>query len=115
MIRALQAQMEELRQKSIANQLRNERLEGHEWEEQSHAPPFVPINPTPQPPPTLQTNQTHQSTRIHTAPDDEEDLRGHPLSDEIIEAPLPSKWKCLTIKLYDGSTNLDEHLNVFKT
>jgi len=30
MIRALQAQMEELRQKSIANQLRNERLEGHE-------------------------------------------------------------------------------------
>jgi len=35
--------------------------------------------------------------------------------DEIMEAQLPSKWKGLDIKLYDGSTNSGEHLNVYKT
>jgi len=32
-----------------------------------------------------------------------------------MEAQLPSKWKWLTIRLYDGSTDPNEHLNVFKT
>jgi len=132
--------MEELRQKSVANQLCNEenqrrhveemsllreqnkflqqRLEGHEREGQSHAPPTNPTNPTnptPQLPPTFQTNQTHQSSRIHIAPDDEEDVWGHPFTDEIIATPLPSKWKGLTVKLYDGFNDPDENLNVLKT
>jgi len=73
MIQTLQTQMEELRQKGIANQLRNEedrrryeeemnkylpqRLDGHEREEQSKAPPTAPqTHPAPQ---THQTHQTH--------------------------------------------------------
>jgi len=42
------------------------------------------------------------------------DPRRHPFTDGIIDTLLSPKWKGLTIKLYDGSTNLDEHLNVFK-
>jgi len=38
-----------------------------------------------------------------------------PFMDEIIDTPLPPMWTGLTIKLYDGSTDPDEHLNVFKT
>ena len=48
-------------------------------------------------------------------PDDDEDPRGHPFTNEIVEAQLPSKWKGMTIRLYDGSTDPNEHLNVFKT
>jgi len=80
-----------------------QRLDGHEWEEQSRAPPLTP-----------QIHQTHQSFRNTPLPNDEEDPRGHPFIDEIIDTPLPPKWKGLTIKLYDGSTDPDEHLNVFK-
>jgi len=32
-----------------------------------------------------------------------------------MEARLPPKWKGLNIKLYDGFTDLDEHMNVYKT
>ena len=32
-----------------------------------------------------------------------------------MDTQLSSKWKSLNIKLYDGSTNLDEHMNVYKT
>ena len=69
----------------------------------------------PTKPLTLQTHQTHQSSRNNHIPNDEEDLRGHPFTYEIIDTPLPSKWKRLTIKLYDGSTDPDKHLNVVKT
>ena len=77
MIQALQAQMEELWQKGIVDQLRNkedqrrhekemsllkeqnkylqQRLDGHEWEEQSWAPPVLQTHPTPQ---THQTPHT---------------------------------------------------------
>ena len=44
----------------------------------------------------------------------DKEIRGHPFIDEIINAPLPDKWRGLAIKLYDGSTDPDEHLNVFK-
>ena len=106
-------------------------LDGHEREEQSQAVSTAPqthqihpafqthqTHPTPQTHQTahtLQTHQTHQSSRNNPIPNDEEDQRGHPFTNEIIETPLPLKWKGLSIKLYDGSTNPDEHLNVFKT
>ena len=98
-----------------------QQLDGHEGEEQSRAPPTHPTHQTHPPVPThpthhtLQIRQTHQSSRNNPIPDDEEDPRGHPLTDEIIDRPLPAKWKGLTIKLYNGSTDLDEYLNVFKT
>jgi len=31
-----------------------------------------------------------------------------------MEAQFPSKWKRLNIKLYDGSTVSDEHVNIYK-
>jgi len=42
-------------------------------------------------------------------------MKEHPFTDEIMEAQLLSKWKELSIKLYDVSTDLDEHLNIYKT
>jgi len=86
MIQALQAQMEELRKKGIADQLRNEddrrqhedemsllkeqnknlqqRLDGREREEQFRAPPQTNL-----------THQTHQSSRNTPPQNDEEDPR----------------------------------------
>ena len=66
---------------------------------------------------TTQT-QTHQASRWTEQPysaDDDEDPKGHPFTDEIMEAQLPSKWKGLSIKFYDGSTDPDERLNLYKT
>jgi len=53
--------------------------------------------------------------KVPNTPLRREDPRGHPFMDEIIETQLPSKWKGLTIKLYDSSTDPDEHVNIFKT
>ena len=110
--------MEEIRQKGIEDQLQNEedwcrneevvlllkeqnkelkqQLDGCEREEHSRT-------------------QTHQSSKHTLLLDDDEDLRGYPFTDEIIKTQLLSKWKGLTIKLYDDSNDQDEHLNVFKT
>jgi len=46
---------------------------------------------------------------------DDEDSKGHPFADETMEEKLPSKWKGLNIKLYDGSIDPNEHLNIYKT
>jgi len=135
MIQVLQAQMEELRQKGIADQLWNEedqrqheeemsllkeqnknleqRLDGREREEQSRAPP--PTHQTHQTHQINPTHQTHQSSRNTPPPNDEGNLRGHSFTDKIIDTPLPPKWKGLIIKLYDGSTDPNKDLNVFKT
>ena len=63
----------------------------------------------------MQTHQSSRRTERSHLVDDEEDLKGHPFTKEIMEEQLPSKWKGLTIRLYDGSTESDEHLNVSKT
>ena len=44
-----------------------------------------------------------------------ENSKEHPFTDEIMESQLPSKWKSLTTRLYDDSTNPNEYLNIFKT
>ena len=98
------------------NKYLQQRLDGYEREEQSRAPP--PTHQThlvPQTHQTHKTHQTHQSFRNIPLPDEEENPRGHPFTDEIIDTSLHSKWKRLTIKLYHGSTDLDEQVNVFKT
>lgn len=74
-----------------------------------------PTPQTHQTPHTLQTHQTHQSSKNDVVPNDEKDQKGHPFTDEIIVALLPNKWRGLTIKLYDSSTDPEEHLNIFKT
>jgi len=70
------------------------------------------VPPTPQTPQTL---QTHQSSKNDVVLNDKEDQKGHPFTYEIIVVPLLDKWRGLTIKLYDGSIDLDEHLNILKT
>jgi len=101
--------VEEMSLLNEQNKYLQQRLDGHEREEQFRAPPTAPqTHPAPK------THQTHQSSRNIPLPDDEEDPREHPFKDDIMHTPLPPKWKGLTIKLYDGSTNT-KHLNVFKT
>lgn len=41
------------------------------------------------------------------------DERRHPFVDDIINVELPSKWRGLTIDRYDGSTDPDEHIDVY--
>ena len=67
------------------------------------------------------TVQTHtqqacwqQTKRTHIV-DDDDDPKGHPFIDEIMEAQLPYKWKGLNIKLSYGSTDPNKHMNVYKT
>jgi len=146
MIQALQAQMEELRQEGIADQLRHEedrrkqeeevthlkeqnkrllqRLVESEREEYFHTP--IPTTQTHQSrtvPLTLQTHETHYASFTHPtnrsfrhmATYNEENPKGHPFTDDIIVAPLPDKWRCFIMNLYDGSTNPNEHFNIFRT
>jgi len=63
---------------------------------------------------TFLTHQTHQSSK-NVVPDNEENPKGYPFTDDIIVVPLPDKWRGLTMNLYDGSTDPDEHLNIFRT
>jgi len=38
----------------------------------------------------------------------------NPFSQEIIEAPHPKKFKMLSVEPFDGATNPDDHLDVYK-
>jgi len=151
MLQALQVQMQELLQKGVTNQLRQEEEKKRQEEErQRHVEEMDQLKeqntrlmerleqseleghsraPTPPPhqsgtktivqtvaqtvPHTSFVQQTHQSVR-HGLPNRVINPRGHPFTDDIIAAPLPSKWRGLTMNLYDGSTDPDEHLNIFK-
>ena len=39
----------------------------------------------------------------------------HPFTNNIIEVPLPEKWKGFNRDRYDGSTDLDEHMDAYTT
>jgi len=39
----------------------------------------------------------------------------HPFVDGILSAELPARWKGLGIDRYDGSTDPDEHIDVYET
>jgi len=65
---------------------------------------------------TIVQTHTQQASKQHTKQTQIiKNSKGHPFTDEIVEAQLPPKWKGLNIKLYHSSTNLDEHMNVYKT
>ncbi|XP_068473732.1 uncharacterized protein [Phaseolus vulgaris] len=136
MIQILQAQMEELRQKGMEDHRQHEedrrlqeedrrrqeeeiallreqnarlqqQVDNPEREGQSHmADRTASRIPTPA--------NTNPASRAETV-ERKSRKRGHPFTDEIITTPLPDKWRGLVIKLYDGSTDPDEHLNVYKT
>jgi len=65
-------------------------------------------------PHTSLVQQTHQSVK-QVITNRVANPRGHPFTDGIIATPLTNKWRGLTMNLYDGSTDPDEHLNIFKT
>ena len=87
------------------------------------------LAPTPQThqsgskPPTPQTQLVHHTSLTHHTHQSVKyaslgrvaNPRGHPFTDDIIATPLPDKWRGLTMNLYDGSTDPDEHLNIFRT
>jgi len=129
MIQTLQTQMEELRQKGIEDRRQHEEDRRRQEEEiallreQNAQLQRQVDNPE-------QEGQSHMAdrtaTRVPTSADTnpisrteivERKLskRGHPFTGEIITTPLPGKWRGLAIKLYDSSTDPDEHLNVYKT
>ena len=39
----------------------------------------------------------------------------HPFVNNIMEADIPLGWKPLNLERYDGTTNLDKHLDTFLT
>ncbi|XP_068475257.1 uncharacterized protein [Phaseolus vulgaris] len=151
-LQTLQIQMQELLQKGVIDQLRqDEKKKRQEEERQRHAEEMAQLKeqnkrlmerleqsereghsraPSPPPlqsgtktiaqtiaqtmPPTSLVQHTHQSVKQVT-PNRVANPRGHPFTDDIIATPLPDKWRGLTINLYDGSTDPDEHLNIFRT
>ena len=147
-LQTLQAQMQELLQKGVTDQLRqDEEKKRQEEERQRHAEEIAQFKeqnkrlmerleqseheghscaPTPPPhqsgtktiaqtiPPTSLVQHTHQSVKQVT-PNRVANPRGHPFTNDIIATPLPNKWRGLTMNLYDGSTDPDEHLNIFRT
>ena len=129
MIQTLQTQMEELRRKGMEDRRQHEedkrrqeeeiallreqnarlqrQVDNPEQEGQSHmADRTASRIPTPA--------DTNPASRAETV-ERKSNKRGYPFTDEIITTPLPDKWRGLAIKLYDGSTDPDEHLNVYKT
>jgi len=151
-LQTLQVQMQELLQKGVTDQLRqDEEKKKQEEERQRHAEEIAQLKeqnkrlmerleqseheghsraPTPPPhqsgtktiaqtvaqtiPPTSLVQHTHQSVKQVT-PNRVANPRGHPFTNDIIATPLPNKWRGLTMNLYDGSTDPDEHLNIFRT
>lgn len=58
---------------------------------------------------------TDQQYHDGTTPRTYSDMKGewHPFVDRIMEVDLPLGWKPLNLEHYDGTTNLDKHLDVF--
>ena len=135
-LQTLQIQMQELLQKGVIDQLRqDEERKRREEERRQHAEEIAQLKEqnkrlldrleqsereahsrAPSPPPFQSRTKTiaHQSVKLVT-PNKVTNPRGHPFADDIIATPLPDKWRGLTINLYDGSTDPDEHLNIFRT
>jgi len=56
----------------------------------------------------VQTTTNQIGARPRTA-------RRHPFMDGIMEVELPARWKGLTMSQYDGTTDPEEHMEVFTT
>jgi len=39
----------------------------------------------------------------------------HPFTETIMEVSLPLTWKSIALDKYEGSTNLDEHIDAYVT
>jgi len=56
----------------------------------------------------VQTTTNQTGTRPRAA-------RRHPFVDGIMEVELPARWKGLTMSQYDGTTDPEEHMDIFTT
>jgi len=56
----------------------------------------------------IQTTTNQTEVRPRTA-------KRHPFVDGIMEVELPASWKGLTMSQYDGTTDPEEHVDVFTT
>lgn len=65
--------------------------------------------------PTDQVTRTPVTSLIGNKADNTTHSLRHPFSRRIMEATLLDHWKSLPIEKYDGSTDPEEHLNVFLT
>ncbi|XP_020229965.1 uncharacterized protein LOC109810808 [Cajanus cajan] len=93
----------------------------HEEEGRSVSqPPTAPRAPTPRP----ATHRSHSPTNrsAHEVsnvpaqdPGHRTSIRRHPFVDGIMETPLPFGWKSLNIDRYDGTTDPDEHVDLYIT
>nr|KYP44992.1 hypothetical protein KK1_033453 [Cajanus cajan] len=46
---------------------------------------------------------------------DQATFRCHPFVDDIMETPLSHRWKPLHLDRYDGTTDPDEHIDLYTT
>jgi len=60
---------------------------------------------------------TYQSSKLHTECTIiiEDDPKGHPFTNEIMEVQFPPNWEELSIDRYNITTYTDEHIDVYKT
>ena len=58
--------------------------------------------------------ESHPNKMMNTTNTSATDRR-HPFTDFVMEAPLPDKWKGFNRDRYDGTTDPDEHMDVYTT
>jgi len=58
--------------------------------------------------------ESHPNKTVNTTGSTDPDRR-HPFTDFVMDTPLPDKWKGFNRDRYDGTTDLDEHMNAYAT
>lgn len=59
--------------------------------------------------------ETPIHSRLRTLTLNNDAVRLHPFVNGFMDIPLPITWKSLNIEIYDGTSDLDEHLHAFTT
>ncbi|XP_020232485.1 uncharacterized protein LOC109812832 [Cajanus cajan] len=119
-MRALREEMAAIRRQREADARELAKLRRQNAELRSLNQTFVPSTPTLQEEsayhaPTDQVTRTPVTSLIGNKADTNVHHLRHPFSRRIMEATLLDHWKSLPIEKYDGSTDPNEHLNVFLT
>ncbi|XP_020219350.1 uncharacterized protein LOC109802400 [Cajanus cajan] len=119
-LRALREEMETIRRQREADARELAELRQQNAELRILNQTFVPSTPTAAEEsayhaPTDQVTRTPVTSLIANKADTTVHSLRHPFSRRIMEAILLDHWKNLPIEKYDGTTDPDEHLNVFLT
>ncbi|XP_020238110.1 uncharacterized protein LOC109817306 [Cajanus cajan] len=119
-LRALRDEMATIRRQREADARELAELRRQNAELRSLNQTYVPSTPTlaresAYHAPTDQVARTPVTSLIGNKADTSVHSLRHPFSRRIMEATLLDHWKSLPIEKHDGSTDPDEHLNVFLT